>query len=242
MKTATEMVAMAAVGVIGGVLGGIIVDKMVKDSLANKKAELSEVIENAKKQTNDISEQVDTAVRFVYDNEAKSAFERKLRTINLEEVSANLCKEYVKKLDDTMLRKMIRETYDSQIKSAMHDELKTYFEEGIKRFIDTDIDSEFIRRTAKTYIKDEVRDILSDEIKEAIDDCNVDQKIEIAIAKRDISRQVTKAITSFDCTYLFEDKVDDLDFEEIAEKMIKDAIDELDLEDIAKEAMIKDAN
>lgn len=237
MKTITEATVMAAIGVIGGVIGGIIVNKMIKDTISSKKAELDETIEEAKRRTNDISDQVDTAVRFVYDNEAKSAFERKLRTINLEEVSANLCKDYIKKLDDTMLRKMIRETYDSQIKSTMRDELKSYFEEGIKRFIDADIDTEFIRKTAKTYIRDEVKDILVDEIKEAIDDCNVDQKIEIAIAKRDISRLVSREIERFDCTYLFEDKVDDLDFDEIAEKAVKEAIDDLDLEEIAKKVI-----
>ena len=241
MKTITETTAMAAIGVIGGVIGGIIVTKMIKDSIASKKVELNETIEDAKKRANDISDQVDTAVRFVYDNEAKSAFERKLRTINLEEVSANLCKEYIKKLDDTMLRKMIRETYDSQIKSTMRDELKSYFEEGIKRFIDSDIDTEFIRKTAKAYIRDEVKDVLIDEIKEAIDDCNVEQKIEIAIARRDISRLVSREIERFDCTYLFEDKVGDLDFDKIAEKVVKEAIDGLDLKRMAEEA-VKNAN
>ena len=246
MKTANAVIGMAAASILGGVLGGFLVRHMFKQYLGDAREEVEEVIDDAKKQTAAVSEQIETAVRFVYDNEAKAAFERKLRTINLEEMSYNICKDSIRKLDETMLRKLIRDTYDSQIKSVMREELKKYFEEGIKRFIDADIDSEFIRKTAKNYIRDEAEDKLSDEIDKIIKNYDVTRMIERAIDRMNLEKRIDKIVDNFDCSDLFEESVDDVDFEYLAEKAIREAVDDLDLEELAKnvieEAVVEDAN
>lgn len=253
MSTQNKAFCITAIAAIGGLVGGLVAKYLLQkelvkndDRLDAKMRELDGEIENAKKQAesikkqaNDYSDQVERAVRFVYNTEARSAFERKLKTVNLEEISVAVCKDAIRKLDDTTIKQMIRENYESQIKTVMRNELEKYFKDGIKRLIDTDIDSEFIRRTAKTYVKDEVRDVLSEEVKEAVDRCNIEKCIDDTLSNsREFSKQIRWAIDNYDYDDLIKDELRDyVDFEDIAKDVIIDYVDDMDLEEIAKKVI-----
>lgn len=252
MSTQNKVFCITAIAAVGGLVGGLIAKYLLRkefvkndDRLDAKMKELDGEIENAKKQAesikkqaSDYSDQVERAVRFVYNTEARSAFERKLKTVNLEEISVAVCKDTIRKLDDTTIKQMIRESYESQIKTVMRNELEKYFKDGIKRLIDTDIDSEFIRRTAKTYVKDEVRDVLSEEVKEAVDRCDLEKCIDNALSSsREFSRQIRWAIDNYDYGELIEDELRDVDFDDIAKDVIIDYVDDMDLEEIAKKVI-----
>lgn len=246
MSTQNKAFCITAIAAVGGLVGGLIAKYLLQkelvkndDRLDAKMKELDGEIENAKKQASDYSDQVERAVRFVYNTEARSAFERKLKTVNLEEISVAVCKDAIRKLDDTMIKQMIRENYESQIKTVMRNELEKYFKDGIKRLIDTDIDSEFIRRTAKTYVKDEVRDVLSEEVKEAVGRCNIEKCIDDALSNsREFSKQIRWAIENYDYDDLIKEELRDyVDFDDLAKDVIIDYVDDMDLEEIAKKVI-----
>ena len=178
MRSGYEILGVGAMCIVAGAIGSVATRYFINSDLKEEKSKLNDAIANAEKSSQNIAEQVDTAVRFVYDNEARGAFERKLRSVNVEEIAVNECKNSIRKVEDSVIRQSIRNSYDSQIRKVMQDELKEYFKTGIKRLVDTEIDTDFIRRTARDYVKNETNDILEKEISNEVGKCDVSQAVE----------------------------------------------------------------
>ncbi len=208
-----------------------------KKDLKEKEEELTKAIANAKDQANDISNKVDEAVRFVYDNEAKRAFDRKLQTINLEELATNICKRNLQKIEDSVIRKQIEQAYVTQIRGTMKDCLKDYFKDGIKKMVDDEIDTDFIRRMAKTCVKDDVHDILESEVEKMVRDCDVSDVmadyIDSHSTKYDASiKRVINDAVGNDIDDRLEDmigsKLKQYDFDEAIESYLEENSDKFD--------------
>lgn len=209
----------AAISAIGSIC---YIKKHLNKTMEDEKKALQKNIEESEKLLKEIPDQVDSAVRFIYDNEAKSAFERKLKTINIEELATIECQKTIKKIEDPVLRKYIRDTYSTQTRNIIEDEVKKYFKEGIKHIVDTEIDSDFIRRAAKNYIRDEAKDILEDEVERVVENSDVDEAIENYID--DNSTKFDSLIRKTITKILYE-KFDD-DFVDNVLQAVEDAIDD----------------
>ena len=185
-----EIIAVVGCVVFGGIIGGYVskflVSHEVLKDISNEKEKLENTLAKADEKIKNIDEQVDSAVRFVYDSEAKNAFDKRLRAVNIETVAESVCKAEIRKIEDSVIRRQIKSEYESQIHRVMQDEIKEYFKTGIKQMIDVDIDSEFVRRTAKQYIKDSIEDIVETEVKRAVDKCDIDKNVEDAIEDLDM--------------------------------------------------------
>ena len=81
MKNRELCTVISFASLIGGAAGCLIskaiLEKSHKQEFEQVNKEVSETIDKAKKEIENINEQVDKAVRFVYDNEAKNAFEKR---------------------------------------------------------------------------------------------------------------------------------------------------------------------
>lgn len=194
-------------GLVGAGVANIFANKWWYSKFLDKEADLKEktekaeaVVKSVEEQTDkamkNLSEQVDTAVRFVYENGAKIAFDKRLKTINIEMIAENLCRSEIHRCEDTVISRRIRDEYSGQIHQVMQNELKEYFKKGIKEMVDADIDADFIRRTAKQYVKDNASDILEDEVKKSVRNYNVDDHIEDIINNCDLDDAVEEYINS----------------------------------------------
>ena len=198
--TIVSVVGSMVAGFVGAYAAFRYAKKNYDKSVDDYKTKLEENIKKSDRLVKDISDQVDAAVRFVYDNEAKSAFERRLKTINIEEVASAQCQKTIKGIEDSVLRKYIRDTYSAQVKSIVGDEIKNYFKDGIKKIVAEEIDSDFIRRSAKNCVKDSVEDILEDEIKRALDKIDFGKSVMSYIDDNsikfdsNIKKEITKAV------------------------------------------------
>ena len=200
-------IACCVSGLVGAIIANGFADKWWSTRLFIKERELQEktekadalvksVEEQADKAMKNLAEQVDAAVRFVYENGAQIAFEKRLKTINIEMIAENLCRSEIHKCEDTVITRIIRDEYSGQIRQVMQNELKEYFKKGIKEMVDVDIDADFIRRIAKQYVKDNAIDILEDEIKKAVRNYNVAGRVEDIIEDCDLDDAVEEYINS----------------------------------------------
>lgn len=193
-----------------------------KENIKMNEERLAQNIIKSEQLLGTLPDQVDKAVRFVYDNEAKSAFDRRLRSVNIEELAVNECQKTVKGIEDSVLRKYIRDTYSAQVRTTLSDEIRAYFKDGINKIVDNEIDSDFIRRTARNYVKDEINDIVEQEVEDAVDRCDIDAAIESYIDDNSnkFDTQIKKNITKI----LYE-KFDD-DFVDKVKSAIEGAVDD----------------
>lgn len=173
----TDILEIGVGAVVGSVIGIFVGNYISKKYLEKERKQLEEATKNAQDAINDISEQVDSAVRFVYDSEARAAFDKRLKSINLEEVALSECKNNLKNIEDSVLRQQIRQSYSAQVHDVMREELKAYFQGGIKKMVDIDIDTEFIQRTAKQYVKNEVGEVLEKQVRNTMSSSDFDDAI-----------------------------------------------------------------
>ena len=180
---------------LGSGMAGVCIAKLwFERDMSNEREKINAALDRAEARTKNINDQVDEAVRFVYDTEARNAFDKCLKSMNVESIAEEVCKREIQTIEDSVIRRRIQAEYEGQIRKIMQEELKEYFKNGIKRMIDTDIDSEFIRRTAKTYIKDIVSDQLDDEIEKAIKSCDVDDLMKKAVNDCDVEDLIEEYI------------------------------------------------
>ena len=239
-----ELIIMGAVSCVSGLVGGLLGKFFASNELWKEHERLSNRLEradNTLKSMNDraetitknLNEQVDSAVRFVYDSEARNAFERRLKNVNIESLAENACRTEIHKVEDSVIRRRIQSEYQNQIRSVMQDELKEYFKTGIKSMIDVDIDTDFIRRTAKQYIKDVATDILEEEIRKSVRSYNIDGRIEDIIDDCDLEDVVEEYIESHpskmqevirkSVTYILKDKLNNNFIERVIDAMQEEA-------------------
>ena len=188
-----QVIAMSISGCVGGLIvaavSAITVEKKMRDKVHDyfykerlfvreSMDKLESTVEKADAKIKNFDDEVDKAVRFVYDTEARNAFDKRLKSVNVEALAEGICKTEIHKVEDSVIRREIKSQYDKQIKTVMESELKEYFKEGIKKYIDVDIDSDFIRRTAKQYIRDIVDEAVETEAEKAVDACDVEKLIE----------------------------------------------------------------
>lgn len=189
-----EIMGLLAACTFSGIIGGFIAKLYLQKDLSEERNKIQAAVDRAEAKSKDIDEQVEEAVRFVYDTEARNAFDKRLKTINVESIAEEVCTREIQPIEDSVIRRRIQAEYEGQIRKVMQDELKEYFKTGIKRMIDTDIDSEFIRRTAKTYIKDIVNDQVDEQIKKAVKDCGIDDLMEKAVNSSDVDERIADYI------------------------------------------------
>lgn len=232
-KTTENILVASAIAITTSITTAIIatcsnhkyLDKSVekeKEVIKQNEEKLTQNIIKSEQLLGTLPEQVDKAVRFVYDNEARGAFERRLRNVNIEELAITECQKTIKGIEDSVLRKYIRDTYSAQVRSTLSDEIRAYFKDGINKIVDNEIDSEFIRRTARNYVKDEIGDIVEGEVEKAVDRCDVDAAIESYIEDNSnkFDTQIKKNITKI----LYE-KFDD-DFVDKVKDAIEGVVDD----------------
>lgn len=192
----TDILEIGVGAVVGSVIGIFVGNYISKKCLEKERKQLEEATKNAQDAINDISEQVDSAVRFVYDSEARAAFDKRLKSINLEEVALSECKNNLKNIEDSVLRQQIRQSYSAQVHDVMREELKAYFQSGIKKMVDIDIDTEFIQRTAKQYVKNEVSEVLEKQVRNTMSSSDFDDAIKDYIEENTskIDTMIRKAV------------------------------------------------
>lgn len=192
----TDILEIGVGAVVGSVIGIFVGNYISKKCLEKERKQLEEATKNAQDAINDISEQVDSAVRFVYDSEARAAFDKRLKSINLEEVALSECKNNLKNIEDSVLRQQIRQSYSAQVHDVMREELKAYFQSGIKKMVDIDIDTEFIQRTAKQYVKNEVGEVLEKQVRNTMSSSDFDDAIKDYIEENTskIDTMIRKAV------------------------------------------------
>ena len=247
MKKA-EIIIAAAACCVSGLVGAAIADGMAyswwskrllkkEEELREKTEKADSIIKSVEGQTDkamkNLAEQVDAAVRFVYENGAHIAFDKRLKTINVEAIAENLCRSEIQRCEDSVIRRRIQDEYSAQIRQVMQNELKEYFKKGIKEIVDADIDSDFIRRTAKQYVKDNAVDILEDEIKKAVRNYNVDARVEDIIDDCDFDDIVEEYINAHpskvqgaiqkSVNTILKDKLDDEFIDRVIEAMEEEA-------------------
>lgn len=224
-----DVIALISACLGSGIAGACMAKLWFERDMSNEREKINAALDRAEARTKNINDQVDEAVRFVYDTEARNAFDKRLKSMNVESIAEEVCKREIQTIEDSVIRRRIQAEYEDQIRKVMQEELKEYFKTGIKRMIDTDIDSEFIRRTAKTYIKDIVSDQLDDEIEKAIKSCDVDDLMEKAINDCDVEDLIEEYIEDHSskmndifrkaASQIFKEKFDDKFVEKVLESI-----------------------
>lgn len=197
-----ELGGMAVASLIGGIVGAIISRKKtierVDKEISREKLRLKVALDDAKESVKDISEMVDNAVRFVYDTEAKDAFDRRLKKLDIESVAVNECKTAIKPLEDKVLSKMFREEYLGSVHKVVQDELVSYFRDNIKKITVDLIDDDFIKKTAKHAVNDAVESAVETEVRDAVDEFDLDTFFENYFDdSRSFKKDYKKAIENY---------------------------------------------
>lgn len=239
MNEVFEKVTIVAAVVVGGIIGIIALDKIEgkkrdkeEENFKTKMAEANKTIDHYKKKMddliddfkfdidcnnklagsaiNDIHNKVDHAVKTVYDTDAKVAFARKLDDYDFKSIAINECKDSMQDITDSELRKLIYAKYSAQVHTVLEEEIRKYFSNKITDVVQSTIDENYIQRTARNFIKDEVIGILEDRADKAIDDCDVDDIVKDYLKERSVKLEsiIRKTVTK-----LVSEKVDNLDLE-----------------------------
>ena len=231
----SDILEKVAIAIIGGVVGAVLFKKLGEKDLRHKEENFDDKIKEADKRIaeadkkiqiakdsiksysdlasaliDDLSHEVDTAVKSVYEREAKESFRRKLDDYDYKSIAIKECKDSMLKITREELRSIIRYEFGPQISDILELEVKKYFNDNIQRTVQTNIDSEYIMRTAKLFIREEVVNILEDRADKALDDCNIEDIVEDYLKERSIKLE---SIIKKTVTKLISEKVDDLDLD-----------------------------
>jgi hypothetical protein len=223
-----EVFEKVVIATIGGIIGAVIIKK-IEEKKRNKEEETfgqkikraDEILEDcewrlkadselANNAIIDLSRKVDAAVKSVYDGEAKAGFKRKLDDYDFKSIAIKECKESMQDITDSELRKLIYAKYSAQVCTVLGEEIRKYFKENVTDVVKTTLDENYIQRTARSFIKDEVVGILEDRADKAISSCDVDDIVKDYLKERSVKLEsiIRKTVTK-----LVSEKVDDLDLE-----------------------------
>ena len=137
--------AIAVVAIGPGIVGGLIVKKCMVGGLDQKSRMLDKTLEEARSMIDNLSGKVDKAVQSVYATEAKAAFEKRLASIDGDDI-ATMAKKMVKAnvgeaLDNAVEKAISRDTVTDAIKDYISDNA-SYFDRKISRSISDLIDDD----------------------------------------------------------------------------------------------------
>ena len=217
-----ETVEKITVAVFGGLIGALVViciNKRDDHRIESKEEKLDKKIEQAEKSLDDISKKVDTAVKSVYESEAKEAFKRKIDYIDLRGIAVKECKSSMRDITDLHLKMLIHSEFTSQVRPVMEDEIKKYFKDKIDDLAKSYLDEDYITRIAKAYIRSEVVGILETQVDKMLDSYDIDDliddylddhpiKVESAI-KKVAAKAVKEKVDYLEIKAYYEDDLDD---------------------------------
>lgn len=201
------------IAVIGGIVGAILVaclNKNFDHRIEHKEEKLDKKIEQAEKSLDDISRKVDSAVKSVYDSEAKEAFKRRLEDVDLKGIAIKECERSMRDITDLQLKMLIHSEFISRVRPILEDETKHYFKDKVEGIAKLYLDEDYITRTAKAYIRSEVIGILETQTEKMLDSYDIDDLIDDYLDDHPI--KVESAIKKV-AVKAVKEKVDDLEIE-----------------------------
>ena len=151
------------VAIIGGIIGAIVIvclNKKYDHRLEQKEEKLDKKIEQAEKSLDDISTRVEKAVKTVYDGAAKDAFKRKLDDFDFKSIAVKECRLSMEAITESELSRLIRDRFSSQVTKVLEDEIKRCFQQRAEDIAKGYLNEEYVDRTAKAYIRNEVYNVL----------------------------------------------------------------------------------
>lgn len=144
----------------------------------NREKELSETIAKAQKELDNLHEGVADAVRKVYSEEAKKEFSSSLKRVNVEAMAERYCEKSVKDLEETTIRKVLKDGYSSKADKLVKEELEKFFADGIHKYIDGVIDEESVRRITRKYVNDRLDEIVENFVEKKISGDDIKESVE----------------------------------------------------------------
>ena len=168
------------IAIIGGILGAIVIvclNKKYDHRLEHKEEKLDKKIEQAEKSIDDIHAKVETAVKKVYDGDAKNAFKRKLDDFDFKSIAIKECRLSMEAITNSELSRLIRDKYSSQVKQVLEDEIKRCFQQKAEDIAKGYLNEDFVDRTAKAYIRNEVYNVLELQTDKMLNDYDIDNVI-----------------------------------------------------------------
>lgn len=145
---------------------------------SNREKELSDTIAKAQRELDNLHEGVADAVRKVYAEEARNEFSSSLKKVNVAAMAERYCEKSVKELEESTIRKALKDGYSSKADKLVKEELEKFFADGIHKYIDGVIDEESIRRLTRKYVNDRLDDIVGDIVEKKVSDSDIREAAE----------------------------------------------------------------
>lgn len=157
MKKETKMIlAGVGIGIAGGVAGAWLMKNNINSGIFHKEMELERTLADAKGMIRDISDQVDKAVKSVYNIEAKKFFENRLKTID-NDMLIEWANDAIEANVDDVLEKVLDKVDVKDIIKEYIEDNSVYFERKINKGIRDLFDDEFVEDITKA-IKEKIKE------------------------------------------------------------------------------------
>lgn len=164
MMKKEHKIALACGGaaILGGVIGAWFIKNNINNDIYHTQMELERELEHARSMVRDISGQVDTAVRSVYNGEAKKLFEARLNDISDDQIE-RLAEKMVKGEVNNIVTKVANNAVTNAInKINVKDMVQDYIEDNSVYF------DRKITKTIRDMFDDDFQSEITSAIKEKI--------------------------------------------------------------------------
>lgn len=168
------------IGLIFGAINAIAVSiakERMEEKFEHERWLMKEATKEAKQVVENISDEVDKAVRFIYENEAKDSFERRLKKVDLDDICKGICREIVERENQAVISRLFTISYRDQVHEVVRTEVKSSAFDFINKKVNDLIDDDFVKETAKTKIKSVVSTKVEELVQDEVDDVDFDDLV-----------------------------------------------------------------
>lgn len=168
------------IGLIFGAINAIAVSiakERMEEKFEHERWLMKEATKEAKQAVENISDEVDKAVKFIYENEAKDSFERRLKKMDFDGAFNRICNEIAEREHRETIARLFTTLYRDNVNEIVRAEIKYAASDFIAKKVNDLIDDDFVKETAKTKIKSVVSTKVEELVQDEVDDVDFDDLV-----------------------------------------------------------------